>query len=105
MMQLQSFAKNTLTIFKETAMLINSQVLTSDMEILSGANVIEVGTNNGTITDASGRFSLNIASSNSDIQISYVGFDYDTFKAGEINNRYVELYPSTTELDEATATG
>jgi hypothetical protein len=40
-------------------------------ESLPGVNVVEVGTNNGTITDFDGRFVLNVSSSKSTIRISF----------------------------------
>ena len=41
---------------------------------LIGVNVIERGTVNGAITDIDGNFTLNVASTNSVLVFSYVGF-------------------------------
>ena len=41
---------------------------------LSGANVIEVGTSNGTMTDFDGKFSIQTSSTSGSLVISYVGY-------------------------------
>ena len=41
---------------------------------LSGANIIEVGTSNGTMTDFNGTFSINTTSSSGELLISFVGY-------------------------------
>ena len=41
---------------------------------LSGANIIEVGTSNGTMTDFNGAFSINTTSSSGELLISFVGY-------------------------------
>ena len=83
-------------------MQIKSQVLSDEMETLPGANVLEVGSTNSTSTDGDGRFSINVISANAQLQISYVGFETKTFRAGDINNSFVELPTSTEMLDSVT---
>ena len=46
----------------------------SNGEPIIGANVVEKGTTNGTVTDISGNFSLNINDSGI-LQVSYIGFN------------------------------
>lgn len=41
---------------------------------LPSANVLEVGTSNGAITDFDGNFSLSVSSNTGKIEITYVGF-------------------------------
>lgn len=43
-------------------------------EPVIGANIVEKGTTNGTITDVEGRFSLNVVSSDATLIISYIGY-------------------------------
>ena len=43
-------------------------------EPVIGANVMEKGTTNGTITDVEGRISLNVASSDATLIITYIGY-------------------------------
>ncbi len=88
-------------------MQITSQVLSSEMLILPRANVVEtvngVETANRTIADDSGIFTINVSSPEAQLKISQVGYYYDTFTAGEINNKYVELYVDPQMLDEVNA--
>lgn len=84
-------------------MIVKGQIVSSEMEILAYANIYEVGTNNSTKADEDGRFTINVASKNSDLKISHVGYDYDTVKASFFDSQeYFELFPTT--LDEVTLT-
>ena len=91
-------------------MVLNAQVFDTDMLILSGANVVEVDqynepTGNATTTDAQGRFYLNVPSVNTQVRISFVGYYYDTFRAGDINGKFVELASETVNLDDVNVPG
>lgn len=90
-------------------MRITAQVLEYGMKILPGANVAVVDASGNVIgqtamTDSNGQFVLEVPSADSLVRISYVGFDYDTFRAGDLDGNYVELYPSATELGEVVIT-
>lgn len=82
-------------------MLVSASVFSDEMEILPGANIIEVGTKNGTTSDANGRFNLNVASPKSDLMISYVGYKTVLISAQEIGS-YIELPPNVEMLEEIT---
>lgn len=45
---------------------------------LNGANIIETGTSNGTVTDFDGNFTLTVGSDSGSIEISYLGFTTTT---------------------------
>ena len=54
---------------------VTGTVIDSDLGgPLSGANVLEIGTSNGAITDFDGNFSLSVSSNTGRIEITYVGF-------------------------------
>ena len=53
---------------------VSGTVVDSNGEPIIGANVVEKGTTNGTVTDISGNFSLNIDDTGI-LQISYIGFN------------------------------
>ena len=55
------------------------------------ANVIEIGTNNKTTTDANGKFTINVSSGASMLKFSHVQYDFDTVLASDFNS-YYELY-------------
>ena len=46
-----------------------------------GANVLEEGTTNGTITDVDGKFTLRNVTPGARVNISYIGFNTHTFRA------------------------
>ena len=56
------------------------KVKDSGGEPLVGVSVLEVGTNNGTVTDVNGRYSLTVKNG-AQLKISYVGFVPQTIKA------------------------
>ncbi|MCK5028213.1 MAG: TonB-dependent receptor [Bacteroidales bacterium] len=77
-------------------------------ETLPFAQLLIEGTNNGTITNADGHFTLfNIPSDTSVIAVHYVGFDvrhvYLTPKKAS-QELIIELFPSTTEIEEVVVT-
>ena len=52
---------------------ISGKVIDSSDIPIIGANVIEVGTSNGTITDIDGNFNLNVGK-DAKIRVSYIGY-------------------------------
>lgn len=75
---------------------ISGTILDSkDKSAMIGANIMEKGTSNGTITDINGKFSLNVSSSNSILVISSIG--YTTLEVNVGNNSVLNL-----EMDEDT---
>ncbi|WP_234347534.1 TonB-dependent receptor [Parabacteroides bouchesdurhonensis] len=69
-----------------------------------GANVIEKGTTNGTITDINGEFALNMEGSGI-IQVSYIGYNTQDVKVGPDNTIDVRLKEDTQALDEVVVVG
>lgn len=74
-------------------------------EPIIGANIMEVGTTNGTITDMDGRFSVEVASSSSELLISYIGYVQKKIKVGKGANLKVTLFEDTKKLDEVVVIG
>lgn len=81
-------------------------VLDSRGESIIGANVMEVGTSNGTITDLEGNFVLNV-SSNAKISISYIGYKTKELSVNEIKGGQVEitLVEDSKLIDEVVIIG
>lgn len=79
-------------------MRIVASVLSNEQEILDNVIVTNLSTGKTTTTDAAGRFAIDVASGETQLRFSKVGYDYDTFKAKDIQS-YVELYRNTN-LDE-----
>ena len=66
-------------------------------EPVAGASVMEKGTPNGTSSDATGTFSLNVRPS-AILIISAVGFETTEITVGDQQTLTIKLSPSTTEL-------
>lgn len=54
----------------------------NDRSAMIGANIIEKGTSNGTVTDINGNFSLGVSSSNSVLVISSIGYRTQEISVG-----------------------
>ena len=70
-------------------------------EPIIGATVTEKGTKNATVTDFEGNYSLNVASSNAVLVISYIGFINQEVKAGS----NVTLQEDNALLNEVVVIG
>ena len=71
-------------------------------EPLIGVSVLEKGTQNGTVTDFDGQFTLNV-SANATIVISYVGYKTQEVSASKTMN--IKLEEDAELLDELVVTG
>ena len=67
---------------------------------LIGATVLELGTQNGIVTDPSGHFTLKLGSRESKLVVSYSGFISDTLVADLSGMMHIMLSENTSELDE-----
>ena len=70
-----------------------------------GAGVMEAGTNNGTVTDASGRFSLPVRSYSSSLEISCIGYKTLLLPVQGRSSLSVVLAEDTEALDEVVVVG
>jgi TonB-linked SusC/RagA family outer membrane protein len=73
-------------------------------EPVIGANVVEVGTTNGTITDFDGKFTLEVGA-NAKLSISFIGYNSQTVAVGNQSNLKVVLTEDTETLDEVVVVG
>lgn len=69
-----------------------------------GANVVEKGTTNGTITDLDGHFSLEVPQG-SILQISYIGYLSKNIPIDERANYTIQLVEDSQTLDEVVVVG
>ena len=79
-----------------------SVVTQEDGEPIMGATIRIVGTQQGTVTDDNGRFSLSVPNSNADLQVSYLGYVTKTVRAR--NGMTVTLVSDDNLLDEVVVT-
>lgn len=69
-----------------------------------GANVVQKGTTNGTITDFDGNFELNIEGVE-ELQISYIGYLSQTVKVEGKDNVKIILKEDSKTLEEVVVVG
>lgn len=84
--------------------LVTGKVISADGEPIIGANVVEKGTANGTVTDLDGKFSMNV-SSNSILLVSYIGYLSVEKRIGDQQYITIRLAEDSQSLDEVVVVG
>jgi TonB-linked SusC/RagA family outer membrane protein len=73
--------------------------------ILSGVTIVEKNTQNGVVSDANGNFSLNVASGNSILVFTFIGYTTLEIAVNSQNSINVILSESTLLLEEVVVIG
>ena len=81
-----------------------SGVVKDEFGPIAGANVVEKGTTNGTITDADGNFSLSVAP-NAVLVVSYIGYKDQEIAVSGKTNFQILLSEDTQALEEVVVIG
>ena len=81
---------------------VSGTVKDANGEPLIGVSVLEVGTQNGAVTDMYGNYKLNVKPG-AKLKISYIGFMPQTVKAG--SNSQIVLQEDNTALNEVVVVG
>ncbi len=84
---------------QQTGKKVTGTVLDQNGEPVIGANVVEKGTTNGTITDVDGKFSLEV-SNNAILLVSYIGYNPIEIQTGKDSVLRVVMKEDTQALDE-----
>ena len=71
---------------------------------IPGANVIEKGTTNGTVTDVNGEFEITVNSSQSTIVVSFIGYTTKEIKVGSKKYLKVRMNQDVQQLSEVVVT-
>ena len=77
---------------------------TEDGSALPGVNVVVKGTINGSVTDADGKYSLSVPSSNASLVFSFIGLSTYEIVVGERTVLDVQLALDVTQLSEVVVT-
>lgn len=83
---------------------VRGTVVDPDGEAIAGANVVEVGTTHGTVTDTDGHFSLQV-DDNAMLKISYIGFIEQEINTTGKTNIDVILVADEQSLNEVVVVG
>ncbi|HZY82730.1 MAG TPA: carboxypeptidase-like regulatory domain-containing protein [Cyclobacteriaceae bacterium] len=71
---------------------VTGTVISADDKLpIPGVNVVEKGTQNGTVTQADGKFSIEVQSASSVLQFSFIGFVTTAVEVKDIKNLVVKL--------------
>lgn len=76
-----------------------------DGSTLPGVNVVIKGTTNGTVTDAEGKFSINVPSPESVLVVSFIGLQTREVAVGERTTIDVTMASDIRQLSEVVVTG
>jgi TonB-linked SusC/RagA family outer membrane protein len=97
--------KEKITNSKPQQYQIKGVVIDQSGQPLPGANILEKGTSNGTQTDFDGAFSLQLASKNATLVISYIGFTTQEIALNGRTNITVNLQENAAALEEVVVVG
>ncbi len=73
-------------------------------EPVGGVTVLEKGTNNGTVSDANGKYTITVADAKSVIVFSFLGYNSQELATGGRNEIDLQLVPNVTALNEIVVT-
>jgi TonB-linked SusC/RagA family outer membrane protein len=90
---------------QQTARRVTGTVVDDTGEPVAGANIVEKGSSgNGTMTDAEGRFSIDVQPG-ATLTVSFIGYDTQEIAVGGRATLRVSLRESSTGLDEVVVIG
>ncbi|MFA7066596.1 MAG: TonB-dependent receptor plug domain-containing protein, partial [Dysgonamonadaceae bacterium] len=91
-------------IVQQQKKLITGLITDKDGESIIGANIVEIGTTNGTVTDVNGNFTLRVEQ-NAVLHISYIGYLSLDIKTSGKKTFKIVLEEDTKALDEVVVIG
>ena len=101
--QMDVISETTESVLQEKKVMNGVVVDATGMPVI-GANVMEKGTTNGTITDMDGKFSLEV-DKDATLIFSYIGFADQEIKVGNQTRLSITLKEDAEALDEVVVVG
>jgi TonB-linked SusC/RagA family outer membrane protein len=83
---------------------VTGTVVDAGSEPIIGANVVEKGTTNGSVSDLNGNFTLTVGG-NATLVISYIGYNTQEVTVGNRNQFSIQLTENSQGLDEVVVVG
>ena len=83
---------------------VSGKVTDESGQGMPGATVLELDTQNGTLTDFDGLYTLEISTPNANLQFSYIGYKTEKRPVGGTTEINVNLQPQAEALDEVVVT-
>ena len=96
---------SAITEVKQQAKIITGNIVDQNGDPVIGANVVEKGTTNGTISDVNGQFALNLQQKNPILVVSYIGFTTKEIPVGNASALNIKLSEDSETLDEVVVVG
>lgn len=96
---------SAITEVKQQAKIITGNIVDQNGDPVIGANVVEKGTTNGTISDVNGQFTLNVQQKNPILVVSYIGFTTKEIPVGNASALNIKLSEDSETLDEVVVVG
>ena len=84
---------------------ITGRVTNKEGEPLPGVNVMEKGTQNGTISNLDGLYTLNVSDKNPQVAFTYIGFNPVTINIGSASVYDIIMEETINEMDELVVVG
>lgn len=100
-----SFQISAASLSDDQQKTVSGRIVDANNQPLPGVNILEKGTLNGAISDADGRFTMNVASANSVLVFSFVGYTSQEVTVGSQASINVTLAESAIGLDEIVVVG
>ncbi|GHU55248.1 SusC/RagA family TonB-linked outer membrane protein [Bacteroidia bacterium] len=92
-------------IIQQAKRTVTGTVKDTNSETVVGANVVEKGTTNGTITDLDGKFSLDVQQGNVTLVITFIGYLPKEVSLGNQRTIEVVLSEDSQAIDEVVVVG
>lgn len=84
---------------------VSGQVTDANKQPLPGVNILEKGTTNGVISDASGKYTITVSTANPVLIFSFVGYTSQEVTVGSQSSVNITLAESAIGLDEIVVVG
>lgn len=95
----------SLGAFAQSGHSVSGTVVDGDGEPIIGATVMEVDTQNGTVTDFDGNFKLIVKSPKASLRISYIGYQQQTVALNGRSTISVTITEDETNIEEVVVVG
>lgn len=92
-------------IHAQSQLTVSGKVVSESGELISGVNVLEKGTNNGTTTDANGTYRISLSNENATLVFTFIGYAPQEIPVGNRSIIDVSLLPDIQTLQEIVVVG
>lgn len=99
------FGSTNRLFVNQQAFVVSGVVTDATGEPVIGANILEKGTSNGTVTDIDGKFSLSLQKKQSVLVVSYIGFNQKEVPVTAGESFAIRLEEDSQNLDEVVVVG